>query len=138
VASRVFADTLYWVGLINRRDPWSDAVTRIASDLEASIVTTDEVLVETLGFLSASGPHLRAVAFAFVRALFQDPIIQVVPQSRESFLGALDLYASRLDKGYSLVDCRSMVLMRELGIEDVLTGDRHFAQEGFRLLLREN
>ncbi|MFN0095717.1 MAG: hypothetical protein ACKVVT_13190 [Dehalococcoidia bacterium] len=46
----------------------------------------------------------------------------------------LALYEARLDKGYSLVDCISMVTMRELGITDVLSGDRHFAREGFTLI----
>ena len=58
----------------------------------------------------------------------------VVPQSRETFLGGLKLYRSRLDKGYSLTDCIAMQTMRREGLRDVLTNDRHFAQEGFRLL----
>lgn len=55
-------------------------------------------------------------------------------QSHQSFLGGLNLYEQRVDKGYSLTDCVSMNTMRKLGIREVLTHDRHFAQEGFVVL----
>lgn len=47
----------------------------------------------------------------------------------------LEFYRSRLDKQYSLTDCVSMLTMREREVFQVLTHDRHFAQEGFLLLL---
>jgi len=40
----------------------------------------------------------------------------------------------RLDKGYSLTDCRSMAALRALGVSEVLTNDHHFTQEGFTIL----
>ena len=91
--------------------------------------------METLGFVSGGGPYLRNLAATFIRALLVDPAVQVIPQTHASFLEALAFYESRQDKGYSLVDCVSMLAMRDLGIDDVLTGDHHFAQEGFRPLL---
>ena len=51
------------------------------------------------------------------------------------FESGLALYKSRLDKGYSLTDCVSMVVMRQERIQEVLTHDKHFAQEGFTILL---
>jgi len=42
---------------------------------------------------------------------------------------------ARLDKSYSFVDCASMVICKERGIEEVLTADHDFEQEGFRILL---
>lgn len=50
-------------------------------------------------------------------------------------LEGLPLYERRPDKGYSLVDCISMNVMRRLRLRQVLTNDRHFAQEGFTVLL---
>jgi predicted nucleic acid-binding protein len=49
---------------------------------------------------------------------------------------ALEVLLARLDKTYSLCDAVSFVLMRERGIMEALTTDRHFEQEGFRRLLR--
>jgi predicted nucleic acid-binding protein len=48
----------------------------------------------------------------------------------------MGLYRNRPDKGYSLVDCISFVVMRERGVIDVFTHDRHFEQEGFRRLIK--
>jgi uncharacterized protein len=36
---------------------------------------------------------------------------------------------------WSHVDASSMVLMRQLGITEVFTADRHFEQAGFTVLL---
>lgn len=35
---------------------------------------------------------------------------------------------------YSLVDCISMVVMEERGIQHVLTNDHHFTQAGFTVV----
>lgn len=47
----------------------------------------------------------------------------------------MDLYEQRLDKGYSLVDCISINVVRDRGITEVLTNDHHFEQEGFASLI---
>jgi predicted nucleic acid-binding protein len=47
----------------------------------------------------------------------------------------LELLRLRLDKSYSLCDAVSFILMRDHQINDALTSDRHFEQEGFRRLL---
>ncbi|HAH56357.1 MAG TPA: hypothetical protein DCM02_14015 [Flavobacterium sp.] len=39
-------------------------------------------------------------------------------------------------KTYSLCDSVSFIVMREQGITEALTTDRHFEQEGFNRLLR--
>lgn len=132
----VFADTFYWVALTNPGDirhREAVALDRVLGD--ATIFTTDEVLVEFMTFFS-SDPWQRGRAAATVRRLLATPVVRVIEQSRASFLGGLDLYQARPDKGYSLVDCISMETMRREGLTDALTNDRHFEQEGFRLLFR--
>ena len=64
------------------------------------------------------------------------PAIRVVPASRPLFEEAIALYASRLDKNWSLTDCISFVVMRDEGITQALTGDHHFEQAGFEVLLK--
>jgi len=132
----IFVDTNYWVAVANPLDP----LAPVARSLEplitgADLVTTQEVLAEFLGFVSGLGEMLRYRAVSICNAASSNPNILVLPQTARSFQRGLDLYAARLDKGYSLVDCISMVTMRSRGIGECLTADRHFAQEGFAALM---
>ncbi|HAC64540.1 MAG TPA: nucleic acid-binding protein [Cyanothece sp. UBA12306] len=131
---QIFADTFYWVALINKKDSWHQRVIEVTSTLKnVKIVTTDEVLIEVLNFLSAIVP-LRRHTVQFVDDIMKNTHIQVIPQNRESFLGGFNLYRRRLDKEYSLTDCISMTVMQRLKINEVLTHDNHFKQEGFMIL----
>jgi uncharacterized protein len=108
-----------------------------AEGVNSQIVTTDEVLTEYLTFFAGASEQFRRRAAIGVERLLTSSVVRVIPQSRESFRSGLRLYAARPDKGYSLTDCISMQTMRREGITDVLTSDRHFEQEGFRVLFRE-
>src|SRR5690606_1026756 len=97
---------------------------------------TEDVLIELLNFFSEQGDHTRKRVAEYVRRLLIDVRIQVVPREETTFFEALEFYDSRLDKGYSLTDCISMNVCRKQNIDQVLTTDRHFEQEGFDVLLR--
>ena len=134
--SAAFVDTFFWVALANPRDQWHAAAQRAEQSVGTrTLVTTDEVLTEFLTFFSRLGPHLRESAARLARAVLVSPQVTVLPQSRDSFLAGLLLYEARMDKAYSLTDCISMEAMRRQKIDEILTYDQHFAQEGFRLLL---
>jgi uncharacterized protein len=135
----IFADTFYWVASINPADQWHQRVLAVTATLnQTSIITTEEVLVEVLNFFAEAGTHPRQNALKLVNGLMSNPNIQLVHQTHESFLAGLSLYSNRQDKGYSLTDCISMHTMQRLKIIEVLTHDRHFAQEGFTLLLSDH
>lgn len=132
----VFADTFYWIALADYTDNSHKRALALTAELAScKIVTTDEVLTEYLNFFADSEPSRRQVMQS-VRGILGSPAISVIPQSRQSFLSACDLYEARMDKGYSLTDCISMQTMRRAGLSEVLTSDRHFEQEGFRALFR--
>jgi predicted nucleic acid-binding protein len=78
----------------------------------------------------------RAAAVERVEKIISNPNVDVEPQTRGSFLAGLALYKKRLDKQYSLTDCVSMETMRRLNINEVLTADRHFKQDGFTCLMQ--
>jgi predicted nucleic acid-binding protein len=119
--------------LADPRDQWHTVATQYDASLEdVLLVTTDEVLVEFATQLGVRDRRLREIAGQWVRAILRDPAIEVIAQSRASFLDGLALYESRPDKLYSLTNCISMATMRSRAISEVLTFDRHFAQEGFR------
>jgi predicted nucleic acid-binding protein len=132
----VFVDTLYLVALFNPRDQWhSRAIAATKAMAEVKLITTEDVLVELLNFFSGYGENARRGAVAQAETILTTSSIEVAPQSHETFMGGLDLYKARPDKGYSLTDCISMHAMRARGINEVLTHDDHFRQEGFTLLL---
>jgi len=135
--SAVFADTLYFVALSNPRDQWHQhAINAEAIAKTSRLVTTEAVLIEVLNFMASHRPVLRKAVALFVRDLLADPTIETVPHTRDTLLNGLTFYESRIDKGYSLTDCISMIVARERGISNVLTHDHHFKQEGFQLLLQ--
>jgi len=134
---RVFADSNYWIALIRPGDQWADAAKEAWSLLgDALIVTTDGVLIEFLTALSR-GEHMRKQAAKMVRAILENPNVKVIPQTRDSFLKGLTFYENRSDKEYSLTDCISMNVMKAELLEEVLTNDRHFEQEGFTVLIKK-
>jgi predicted nucleic acid-binding protein len=59
----------------------------------------------------------------------------VVPFGPELNAEALRLFGGRPDKGWSLTDCLSFVVMNRRSIQDALTSDHHFEQAGFRAAL---
>jgi uncharacterized protein len=133
----VFADTFFWIAFTNTQDSAHErAKSLIASAPPRAICTTEEVLTEYLNYFAAWGPQLRRKVAINVQKMLENPAVEIVPQTAESFRAGLELYRTRLDKGYSLTDCISMQTMRRREIADVLTNDRHFEQEGFQALFR--
>ena len=135
----IFADTFYWVALTNIRDSaHEEAKTFSRSLTSASLVTTEPVLIEYLNYFAAWGQELRLMASASANSMLSSSTVIVLPLTSELFRAGVDLYAARLDKGYSLTDCISMVAMRRQGLIESLTNDQHFDQEGFRALFRDS
>jgi len=132
----VFADTCYWIALLNPRDQIHDIAIRVSKGLTGyRIITTEEVLTEVLNYFGSRGPYFRSAAAKLVERMSADPSIQILPQTREGFLAGFRLYQARPDKGYSLTDCISMEALRRERLSEVLTNDGHFTQEGFTCLL---
>lgn len=94
------------------------------------VATHDGILTEFLAFFAEDGPMVRQRVVKGVRDLLANKRFTIARMS-DLFSDALTLYERRPDKGFSLTDCASMILMRRLSIDHVLTNDHHFRQEGF-------
>ncbi|HEX2120079.1 MAG TPA: PIN domain-containing protein [Thermoanaerobaculia bacterium] len=129
-----FVDSWYFIAALDPFDSHHAAALRLDAKFirRRRVVTHDGVLSEVLTHFSDEGSRARQLVASAVRQVIADHI--VIPGTRELFERALDLYERRSDKAYSLVDCMSMVVMRDRGIEHVLTNDHHFRQEGFTVL----
>jgi predicted nucleic acid-binding protein len=132
---QIFADTGYWIGLVNPRDQIHQKVIKITQQLSSvRLLTTEMVLVELLNSFSDS-PFRRAVA-GMVLKLRNDGNVRIVPQTSEQFESGLRRYKQSADKNWSLTDCVSFAVMEAEQIQSALTHDQHFAQAGFETLLR--
>jgi predicted nucleic acid-binding protein len=132
----VFADTVYWIALVNRSDQFHAKVAAMGAELQSlRVVTSEMVLAEFLNATS-NDEYLRFAGARLVERVRAMGTVTVVPQTAEQFAGALGLYKKADDKKWSLTDCASFLIMEERGIRAALTHDRHFAQAGFETLLR--
>jgi predicted nucleic acid-binding protein len=136
----IFVDTWAWLALAYARDPYHAIAVRqhqLFRQQRRRYITSDFVLSE---FISAL---FRAVPFGPARH-FTDNLFQSVQAGRlrlefvspAQFHRAYTLRIRYHDKpDISFVDFTSMVVMQDLGITDVFTGDAHFQQVnlGFRM-----
>lgn len=132
--SRVFADAYYFFAILNPRDSAHQKAREFASEHDEPIVTTAWVLTELADGLATTG---RRRAFAQLVARLQaDSENEIVPPTEELMDRGTQLYDARPDKEWSLTDCISFIVMKDLGLTDALTGDHHFEQAGFKALLK--
>lgn len=131
----VFADTAYYLALINPHDQCAPAATRFTAKFAGAFVTTAWVLTEVANSL-ARGPN-RVLFCNLYQDLAGDHRVTIVPASQGLLDRGIDLFAKRPDKNWSLTDCISFIVMQEYGLTDAATADRHFQQAGFRILLDE-
>ena len=132
--SVVFADAFYFVARLNRRDQHHERVLNFSRDFRARLLTSDWVLMEVADALAGSESRVRVRDF--ILHLRQSAACEIVPATREDLNRALDLYHQHSDKGWTLTDCVSFVIMRDRKVTEALTGDKHFEQAGFVALLK--
>jgi len=134
----VFADSSYWIALLNSGDALHEKATRVSKSLgRIRMVTSEMVLAELLNDSGGRGEAVRRAAVQLVERLRRNPNLSIVPQSSLQFQDALSLYSERTDKTWGLTDCASFRIMDRDGLTRALTHDRHFVQAGFQALLRD-
>jgi predicted nucleic acid-binding protein len=130
----VFADTSYYLALVNPDDPEHARAVRWGRRQRPAVVVSEFVLLE-LGNSMSRGPD-RDVFLRLLDLVRNDEHTRVIAASTELFERARRLYARRPDQSWSLTDCSSFDVMTTLNITDALTTDHHFEQAGFVRLLK--
>jgi predicted nucleic acid-binding protein len=77
----------------------------------------------------------RRPVLGFITDLLAHPQVDVVWVDETLHREAVLFLEQRADKSYSLCDAVNFLLMRRRSINEALTTDHHFEQEGFRRLL---
>ncbi|MCW5853852.1 MAG: type II toxin-antitoxin system VapC family toxin [Anaerolineae bacterium] len=135
-ADRLLLDTVFVQALLNRRDQYYDQARALLPRVQAAaeVWVTEAVLLEIGNALSALN---RLAAVQFIEQCYRTSNVHVVNVDTSLLLRGVALYHARPDKTWSLTDCISMVVMQEQGLSDAVTMDVHFAQAGYRALMRE-
>jgi uncharacterized protein len=127
-------DTSGFFCLLHRDEPQNGKAIELYA--QATLRLTDSyVLAEFVPLAQVRGLS-RTQVLDFSQRALDDDEIEVVWVDEQLHRQALSLLQARRDKGYSLCDTVSFILMRERGILEALTTDKHFAQEGFIRLLQ--
>ncbi len=129
--SGVFLDTGYVVALEDADDENHQEAREHFDGLVSMpiLTTTSYVLDEVVTFFNVHSQHAKVVEVG--ERLLVSPSVKMVHVGEDLLRRGFGLLRDRPDKGYSLTDCVSFVLMRERGISVALAFDRHFEQEGF-------
>ena|SRR5665213_162820 len=130
----VFVDTGGWMACADAADPTHVACCRArdaALDAGLALITTDFVVDETLTLI-----RFRiglAAADAWWQQIDRSSRVRWERVDSDRFERARQLFVRFRDKDLSFTDCTSAAIMRELGLTDVITTDRHFRQMGFHV-----
>jgi predicted nucleic acid-binding protein len=132
VPDSIFVDTSYVIALMNVRDQFHLQAVELANRFAGEpLITTDAVLLE-IG--NALARNFKLEAAAIIEQFLAADEVTIVHLTPELFTKGFALYRQYQDKTWSLVDCISIVVMREASISRVLGFDSHFVQAGFTVL----
>ena len=135
---KVFLDTAFILALTSPADQYYEKAKQLSRQIRKEgilLVTTRAVLIE-IGDAMAER-RSRCAGIAAMIALEEDEGLKIIPNSKELYNRAFNLYQSRIDKEWGMTDCISFVAMGDEGITEALTTDTHFQQAGFVALMRE-
>ena len=125
-----FADTFFFLALLNADDVEHHRLALEANGVDRPIITTAWVLLELADHLcDLRNRHLFP---QILQALRADRRMRILPADQAVLEQAIDLYRRRPDKEWSLTDCTSFVVMGAEGVSEALTADHHFEQAGFK------
>jgi len=132
---KIFFDTWGWVAIAHKGDSHHRVAVSFYRDFMVNKgipVTTDYVLAETVTLLRAKTNPEGVI-------LFIDALLDAVKENRlllekidqERWKKAWQMSKKYSDKPYiSFVDFSSFALMKEVGLSEALTADKHFEDIG--------
>ena len=132
---KLFIDTWGWLTLRDRKESQHQEVKDFYSQFRSQkgiIYTSDYVLDETITLLFRRLPFKTAKgSLATIDKAIEEGYLQMEWVTPERFERAKGLRLKYQDKPkISFTDLTSMVVMKELGVTDIITGDEHFEHVG--------
>ncbi len=134
----LFVDTSGWAEVLDRTlNDHARALTLITQAVASGrrLITTSSILSELTALFNSPLRIPKAQQIQLVRDLRNDRTIEIVFIDESLDLDAWNLWETRPDKTWSLVDCASFVVMQRERLTEAITADHHFEQAGFVRLL---
>ncbi len=127
----IFIDTSAWAAFVYEKDEWHSSIARTighAMDRYYQVVTSNFVIDETITLLLKFITKDKIIEFV---ENLNESSVKIVEVNRELWNLAWGIFKQYRDKQFSFTDCTSFAIMREMGIEEAISLDRHFDQMGF-------
>ncbi len=135
----IFVDTAGWGHIFDDSQPFHSlaaTIYRKAREQGREIITTNYIIAELLALFSRPLRIPRSKAIKLIDGIKTSPYIKIAHVDSKLDNKAWQLLKNYHDKEWSIVDCASFSLMKQLDIFEALTTDHHFEQAGFARLLK--
>ena len=134
--TEVFADTSYWIAVIDPRDSLRESAFRASRQIgQSRIVTTGAIITEVLAHFSHTTLDYRDMVVSAMIDVLKSGDYTIIHVDQELHWDGVEMFATYRDKQWSHVDCISFIIMRARGISYALSHDSHCRQAGFNTLL---
>jgi uncharacterized protein len=133
--SEVFVDTSGWIAISDEGDKYHHPARSTFEQLIAErrkLVTTNLIVAETYIITRRSSGHNQAMKL--LSALRSSPRLHRIWSTAELESQAETILGKYPDQDFSFTGAVSFVVMRERGVREAFTFDRHFATLGFSML----
>ena len=129
----IFVDTSAIYAVLDRDDDYHQAARESWQKLlrsSSTLVTHNYVLIETSALAQSrlGMPALRAIEEILT------PVLRVQWITQAHHATAVEMLLTAQRKKLSVVDCASFLIMREQGISEAFTFDKHFSEQGFSMV----
>lgn len=132
MSDSLFVDTSGWaVPLLTNTDHYSEMMA-LSQQIVAqgrTLITTSYVVAELVALLGARSHVSRRTVLDFVERIRTSTHVVFIDQARDD--AAWSMLRQHEDKDWSLTDAASFIVMRDMGITEAFSSDKHFAQAGF-------
>jgi hypothetical protein len=129
---KVFIDTGAFLALANKPDSLHELTATVyqeALEQNATIITSNYIVDETITLIRARVGHRAAVAFIKSLDVSGIKVLRITEGDEHS---AREIFIKYKDKEFSFTDCTCFALIDKHSIDAILSLDAHFGQYGYK------
>ncbi|MFH0787218.1 MAG: PIN domain-containing protein [Pseudomonadota bacterium] len=132
---KIFVDTGAWFALADRSDGYHSKTVaifpRILNEFNR-LVTTNLVVAESYSLIRRSLGHQAAIIL--LEKIEASPRIVKMYSDHQLEIMAGEILRKYSDQNFTYTDAVSFALMKQQGIQEAFSFDRHFTVAGFKLI----